>query len=89
MRPCDCLFASPSIRQAPDLFLIGLFAEHRLHRGGDRLVNSALWRIDAPEPPKPGLPLIRLDVTTSVGTVHLRHPGTPARTRPRPYLKRR
>lgn len=41
------------------------------------------------EPPVPGLPLIRLDVTTNIGTVHLRHPGAPARTRPWPHLKHR
>lgn len=35
------------------------------HRGG---VHSRL------DPPVPGLPLIRLDVTTNIGTVHLRHP---------------
>jgi hypothetical protein len=35
------------------------------HRGG---VRSHLDR------PVPGLPLIRLDVTTNIGTVHLRHP---------------
>lgn len=47
-------------------------------------------RVDARlEPPVPGLPLIRLDVTTNIGTVHLRHPGAPARTRPWPHLKRR
>ena len=37
------------------------------HRGG---VDSRL------EPPVPGLPLVRLDVTTNIGKVHLRHPGT-------------
>jgi hypothetical protein len=36
------------------------------HRGG---VDSRL------DPPVPGLPLIRLDVTTNIGRVHLRHPG--------------
>jgi len=35
------------------------------HRGG---VDSRL------EPPLPGLPLIRLDVTTNIGRVRLRHP---------------
>jgi hypothetical protein len=35
------------------------------HRGG---VSSRL------EPPVPGFPLIRLDVTTNIGTVRLRHP---------------
>ena len=33
------------------------------------------------DPPLPGLPLIRLDVTAMIGRVHLRHPGTPRRTR--------
>src|SRR6516162_2575160 len=42
------------------------------HRGG---VDSRL------DPPVPGLPLIRLDVTTNIGRVHLRHPGIPDRTR--------
>jgi len=37
------------------------------HRGG---VDSRL------EPPVPGLPLIRLDVTTNIGRVRLRHPAT-------------
>jgi hypothetical protein len=36
------------------------------HRGG---VDSRL------DPPVPGLPLIRLDVTTNIGRVHLRHPS--------------
>jgi Domain of unknown function (DUF1707) len=47
------------------------------HRGG---VDRRL------EPPVPGLPLIRLDVTTNIGRVHLRHPGGPrgARRRRRP-----
>jgi hypothetical protein len=36
------------------------------HRGG---VSSRL------EPPVPGFPLIRLDVTTNIGRVRLRHPG--------------
>jgi len=36
------------------------------HRGG---VDSRL------EPPVPGLALIRLDVTTNIGRVHLRHPA--------------
>ena len=40
------------------------------HRGG---VDSRL------EPPVPGLPLIRLDVTTNIGKVRLRHPGRPGR----------
>ncbi len=38
------------------------------HRGG---VDSRL------EPPAPGLPLIRLAVTTNIGRIRLRHPGTP------------
>ena len=42
------------------------------HRGG---VDSRL------EPPVPGLPLIRLDVTTNIGKVRLRHPGRPGRKR--------
>ena len=42
------------------------------HRGG---VDSRL------EPPVPGLPLIRLDVTTNIGQVRLRHPGPPGRKR--------
>ncbi len=36
------------------------------HRGG---VDSRL------DPPVPGLPLVRLDVTTNIGGVHLRQPG--------------
>lgn len=39
------------------------------HRGG---VDSRL------EPPVPGLPLVRLDVTTNIGRVRLRHPRPPA-----------
>ena len=42
------------------------------HRGG---VDSRL------EPPVPGLPLIRLDVTTNIGKVRLRHPRPPGRKR--------
>jgi hypothetical protein len=45
------------------------------HRGG---VDSRL------EPPVPGLPLIRLDVTTNIGKVRLRHPGPPGRKGRRP-----
>ena len=45
------------------------------HRGG---MDSRL------EPPVPGLPLIRLDVTTDIGKVRLRHPGPPGRKRRRP-----
>jgi hypothetical protein len=33
------------------------------------------------DPPVPGFPLIRLDVTTNIGRVHLRHPGTQDRRR--------
>jgi hypothetical protein len=44
------------------------------HRGG---VDSRL------EPPVPGFPLVRLDVTTSIGKVRLRHPGRPERKRRR------
>ena len=40
------------------------------HRGG---VDSRL------EPPVPGFPLVRLDVTTNIGKVRLRHPGRPGR----------
>jgi hypothetical protein len=50
------------------------------HRGG---VDSRL------EPPVPGLPLVRLDVTTNIGRVHLRHPGTQARTKRRPGVWKR
>lgn len=42
------------------------------HRGG---VDSRL------EPPVPGFPLVRLDVTANIGRVHLRHPGAQHRTR--------
>jgi hypothetical protein len=34
-----------------------------------------------PDPPVPGLPLVRPDVTTYIGRVHLRHPGIQDRTR--------
>jgi hypothetical protein len=44
------------------------------HKGG---VDSRL------QPPVPGLPLVRLDVTTNIGRVHLRHPGGQDRTRRR------
>ena len=50
------------------------------HRGG---VDSRL------DPPVPGLPLVRLDVTTNIGRVHLRHPGTQDRTRHWPGGRRR
>lgn len=47
-------------------------------------------RVDARlEPPVPGLPLIRLDVTTNIGTVHLRHPGAPGRKPASPRFQRR
>jgi hypothetical protein len=42
------------------------------HQGG---IDSRL------DPPVPGLPLVRLDVTTNIGRVHLRRPGTRDRTR--------
>ena len=41
------------------------------------------------DPPVPGLPLIRLDVTTNIGRVHLRHPGSPERRERRLGRKRR
>jgi hypothetical protein len=50
------------------------------HRGG---VDSRL------EPPVPGLPLVRLDVTTNIGRVHLRHPETQESRRPRLGVRRR
>ena len=50
------------------------------HRGG---VDSRL------EPPVPGLPLVRLDVTTNIGRVRLRHQGTPGRGKRRPGTARR
>jgi hypothetical protein len=49
------------------------------HRGG---VDARL------EPPVPGLPLVRLDVTTNIGRVHLRHPGTHERHRRWPGTRR-
>jgi hypothetical protein len=49
------------------------------HRGG---VDSRL------EPPVPGLPLIRLDVTTNIGRVRLRHPGTEDEKRRRRSARR-
>ena len=45
------------------------------HRGG---VDSRL------DPPVPGFPVIRLDVTAMIGRVHLRHPATPGRGGRRP-----
>lgn len=50
------------------------------HRGG---VDSRL------EPPVPGLPLIRLDMTTNIGRIHLRHPRTPRPRRRWPAVSRR
>jgi hypothetical protein len=41
------------------------------------------------EPPVPGVPLIRLDVTINIGTVHLRHPAAQGRTPTSPGFKRR
>lgn len=41
------------------------------HRGG---VDSRL------DPPVPGLPLVRLDMTTNIGRIHLRHPRSPSGT---------
>jgi hypothetical protein len=50
------------------------------HRGG---VDSRL------DPPVPGLPLIRLDVTTNIGKVHLRHPQPQTRPSRRPGRRKR
>jgi hypothetical protein len=50
------------------------------HRGG---VDSRL------EPPVPGLPLIRLDVTANIGRIHLRHPGPQDRKGRWPGARRR
>jgi Cell wall-active antibiotics response 4TMS YvqF/Domain of unknown function (DUF1707) len=50
------------------------------HRGG---VDSRL------DPPVPGLPLIRLDVTAMIGRVHLRHPGSQDHGRRWPRGRRR
>jgi hypothetical protein len=50
------------------------------HRGG---VDSRL------DPPVPGLPLVRLDVTTNIGRVHLRHPGSQDRARRWPGGRKR
>jgi hypothetical protein len=49
------------------------------HRGG------ASSRLD---PPVPGLPLVRLDVTTNIGRVYLRHPGNHDRPRRGPGSRR-
>lgn len=48
------------------------------HRGG---VSSRL------DPPVPGLPMVRLDVTTNIGRVRLRHPGNHRRPRRWPGSK--
>jgi hypothetical protein len=50
------------------------------HRGG---VDSRL------EPPVPGFPLVRPDVTTNIGKVHLRHPARRDRRRRWPGAARR
>ncbi|MGD0704369.1 MAG: DUF1707 domain-containing protein [Trebonia sp.] len=50
------------------------------HRGG---VDSRL------DPQVPGLPLVRLDVTTNIGRVHLCHPGTQQSARRWPGGRRR
>jgi hypothetical protein len=50
------------------------------HRGG---IDSRL------EPPLPGLPLVRLDVTTNIGKVRLRHPAAPGGKRRWPRARRR
>jgi hypothetical protein len=50
------------------------------HRGG---IDSRL------EPPLPGLPLVRLDVTTSIVMVHLRHRAAPGGKRRSPRARRR
>ena len=50
------------------------------HKGG---VDSRL------DPPVPGLPLLRLDVTTHIGRVHLQHPGAQGRTRRWPRFGKR
>jgi hypothetical protein len=58
----------------------GLDVQVTHHRGG---VDSRLER------PVPGLPLIRLDVTTNIGRVRLRHPGTQQRDKIWPRARRR
>jgi hypothetical protein len=50
------------------------------HRGG---VDSRL------DPPLPGSPLVRLDVTTSIGKIRLRHPGPRELRKHRPGAARR
>ena len=61
----------PALRHA----LTGVAVQVVHHRGG---VDSRL------EPPVPGLPLIRLDVTTNIGKVRLRHPRPPGSKGHRP-----
>jgi Cell wall-active antibiotics response 4TMS YvqF len=58
----------------------GLDVQVTHHRGG---VDSRLER------PVPGLPLIRLDVTTNIGRVRLRRPGTQQRDQIWPRARRR
>jgi hypothetical protein len=58
----------------------GLDVQVIRHRGGVDL------RLD---PPVPGLPLVRLDVTTNIGRVHLRHPGNHDRPGRWPGSRRR
>lgn len=50
----------------------GVAVQLTRHRGGTDM------RLD---PPVPGLPLVRLDATTNIGRIHLRHPGAPRRAR--------
>jgi hypothetical protein len=58
----------------------GIGVQVTRHRGG---VDSRL------EPPVPGLPVIRLDMTTNIGRIRLRHPGTPPDRRRWPAIRRR
>ena len=58
---------------------VGVAVQVIHHRGG---VDSRL------EPPVPGLPLIRLDVTTNIGKVRLRHPGPGRKRRRRGAISR-
>ena len=62
-------------RPAPGLVPRGIGVQVLRQYGG---VDSRL------EPPVPGLPLIRLDATTNIGKVRLRHPVAPGRKRRRP-----
>jgi Glyoxalase-like domain len=59
---------------------LGIGVQVIRHRGG---VDSRL------DPPVPGLPLVRLHVTTNIGRVHLRHPGVQHRARRWPSNRRR